>query len=172
MTEEWRPILETAGRYSVSSWGRVRGENVLRARTGRTRKQGILKLRTDRYGYEVVVLSVEGRPLYRTVHRLVCEAFHGPAPEGKPFACHRDGDNRNNTPDNLYWGSPEDNMQDALRHGTNRNASKTHCPRGHEYNEANTFRGSRGERRCRECAKLYQRELRAKRALDTTPETA
>ena len=121
--------------------------------------------------YKTVVLYVEGARRYRTVHRLVCEAFHGPPPEGKPLACHKDGDTLNNRADNLYWGSPEDNMQDALRHGTNRNASKTHCPRGHEYNEANTIRGARGERRCRECAKIYQREYKARKRLDTADET-
>jgi hypothetical protein len=41
---------------------------------------------------------------------------------------------------------------EALRGGIV-NASKTHCPRGHAYDEANTFRDRKGSRVCRECRK-------------------
>lgn len=54
------------------------------------------------------------------VHRLVCLAFHGIPPEGKPFACHKDGNPSHNVPDNLYWGSPADNQRDSVDHGTKR----------------------------------------------------
>lgn len=40
------------------------------------------------------------------------------------------------------------------------NAFKTCCPAGHEYDEANTYR-YRGQRFCRECAKLKARRRRA-----------
>ncbi len=46
-----------------------------------------------------------------------------------------------------------------------RHARKTHCPQGHEYNEANTRRSARNERSCRACARDYQRALRAKRRM-------
>jgi len=39
------------------------------------------------------------------VHRLVCEAFHGPAPEGKNIVLHLDEDATNNKPCNLRWGT-------------------------------------------------------------------
>lgn len=32
-----------------------------------------------------------------------------------------------------------------------KHARKTHCPRGHEYNETNTHRNAKNERRCRQC---------------------
>ena len=44
------------------------------------------------------------------VAQLVCEAFHGPAPEGKPYVLHRDENPRNNRPDNLYWGTQKENL--------------------------------------------------------------
>ena len=44
------------------------------------------------------------------VARLVCEAFHGPAPEGKPYVLHRDEDARNNRPENVYWGTQKENL--------------------------------------------------------------
>jgi hypothetical protein len=44
------------------------------------------------------------------VARLVCEAFHGPAPDGKPVCMHLDEDSRNNTPPNLRWGTQKENL--------------------------------------------------------------
>ena len=42
------------------------------------------------------------------------------------------------------------------------NARKTHCPRGHEYDEANTYlRPGRGSRHCRTCDREKRREQRA-----------
>ena len=44
------------------------------------------------------------------IHRAVCEAFHGPAPEGKPIVLHLDEDATNNRPENLRWGTQKENL--------------------------------------------------------------
>lgn len=44
------------------------------------------------------------------VARLICEAFHGAAPVGKPVCMHLDEDSRNNRPGNLAWGTQAENM--------------------------------------------------------------
>jgi hypothetical protein len=44
------------------------------------------------------------------VHRLVCEAFFGPAPEGKNVVIHLDEDATNNRPSNLKWGTQKENL--------------------------------------------------------------
>lgn len=44
------------------------------------------------------------------VARLVCEAFHGPAPADKPICMHLDEDSRNNRPENLAWGTQKENL--------------------------------------------------------------
>ena len=44
------------------------------------------------------------------VARLVCEAFHGPAPKDKPNCLHDDEDARNNRPENLKWGTQKENL--------------------------------------------------------------
>lgn len=44
------------------------------------------------------------------VHRLVCEAFHGPPPEGKVYVLHLDEDAHNNKPENLRWGTQKENL--------------------------------------------------------------
>lgn len=54
----------------------------------------------------------------RGVHRIVCEAFNGPAPVGCNTVRHLDDVKHNNVPDNLAWGTQADNMADAVRNGT------------------------------------------------------
>ena len=44
------------------------------------------------------------------MHRLICEAFHGPQPEGKPVVIHIDEDATNNRPENLRWGTQKENL--------------------------------------------------------------
>jgi len=44
------------------------------------------------------------------VARLVCEAFHGPAPSEKSVCMHLDENSRNNDPSNLQWGTQKENL--------------------------------------------------------------
>jgi len=52
------------------------------------------------------------------VNRLVCEAFHGPAPSPLHHAAHEDNDLNNNRPDNLRWATPKENVADQFAAGT------------------------------------------------------
>ncbi len=61
--------------------------------------------------------SPTGKQLKAYVHRMVCEAFHGPQPEGLEVR-HRDGNNFNNRSDNLCWGTRAENTEDKRKHGT------------------------------------------------------
>lgn len=45
----------------------------------------------------------------RKAHRLICEAFHGPCPNGME-CIHIDEDASNNKPTNLKWGTHKENM--------------------------------------------------------------
>jgi len=100
MTEEWRPIPSLPG-YEASSEGQIRhGHRILRGAV-------------DRYGYRY--FNVVGAKK-RKAHRLVCEAFHGPA-RGRQCA-HWDGDKSNNAPRNLRWATQAENAQDSVRLGT------------------------------------------------------
>lgn len=78
-----------------------------------------LKPRRDRYGYLLVNVwhAQSGKLQRRRVHAIVCEAFHGPRPEGLD-CCHNDGTRDNNVPSNLRWDTVSGNMADMLRLGT------------------------------------------------------
>lgn len=52
------------------------------------------------------------------LHRLICEAYHGPCPDGMECR-HLDGDRSNNKASNLSWGTKEENAADKENHGTN-----------------------------------------------------
>ena len=74
-------------------------------------------------GYLIVSLCEHGVDHKRYVHRLVCEAFHGPA-LGR-HTNHKDGAKRNNRPENLEWVTPLENNQHAIRTGFKPDASET-----------------------------------------------
>ena len=137
--EEWRPVEGWEEYYEVSSQGRVRRvKPAPGGRVGRVLRPN----RTSRYLQ--VALSRDGKPKTHYVHRLVCEAFHGPPPFQGAHVLHWDDDPKNNTPENLRWGTASENMYDSVRNGgyRNQNTGKTHCIRGHELP---------ADRRCRKC---------------------
>jgi hypothetical protein len=80
----------------------------------------ILKPSIKEDGYWRVAVWIDGRRQWRPVNRLVCLAFHGPAPLPDSMACHDDGRKDNNVPENIYWGTAKSNYEDAVRHGTAR----------------------------------------------------
>jgi hypothetical protein len=58
-------------------------------------------------------------------------------------------------PDHLYLGSQSDNMFDRVKAGTHMQASKTHCIRGHKFDQFRFKRGRVIMRRCNQCRKIY-----------------
>jgi hypothetical protein len=108
-------------------------------------------------GYGVV--SIAGRPW--RAHRALFEILAGPIPDGLGL----DHLCRNRccvNPDHL---EPVTTRENLMRGATlaARNAVKTHCPRGHAYDEANT-RQHNGRRFCRACESQRRREQRAEDA--------
>ena len=69
-------------------------------------------------GYHTIKVRHSGRngkPVTVRRHRLVLEAFHGPA-NGR-VARHLDGDPGHDHADNLAWGTQRENCGDTIRHG-------------------------------------------------------
>jgi hypothetical protein len=165
VTEIWRPVVGYDGLYEVSDFGQVRSIDRVVMRRNRwgefAHKYAGKPIHPDRStDYLRVKLSKDGIVRRASVHELVAAAFIGPKPAGLQI-CHNDGDSFNNCADNLRYGTPSENMLDSVGHGTHVAARKTHCPQGHPYDEANTWRAkTRNQRLCRACSRIRQRELR------------
>jgi len=77
----------------------------------------ILKSRRHPWGYHWFEFSVAGVRHCDFGHRLVMEAFVGPCPEGY-YVLHGDNTPSNNRLANLRYGTPTENCEDKLMHGT------------------------------------------------------
>lgn len=134
--ETWKPVNGYEDKYAVSSEGRVRSLD--RTITNKNGKQWfypgkILKpdiTQTNMTAYARVTLSKEHKTKRFSIHRLVAEAFHGPAPDDKPHVNHIDNNGSNNTPENLEWCSHSENMQHAQRQGRLYQSQSTGGKRG------------------------------------------
>ena len=109
--EEWRPI-ETHPGYSVSSEGRVR----------RDRDGYMMSCSLTRDGYLKTNLGKAHPKRTQRVHRLVCAAFHGPAPSHKHVAHHKNGDRADARAENVEWLTQHENVMghNRFKHGTKR----------------------------------------------------
>jgi hypothetical protein len=148
------------GRYSISNTGEVRSDlRVIERSDGKTQRvyPRNLKPAADRKGYLYVNLWRDNIGATCYIHQLVLRAFVGPCPDGQEIR-HLDGNSMNNRLDNLQYGTRSENFLDTVRHGTHRNAKKTHCPQGHPYDEANTYIGRKKNggyyRKCKECQRI------------------
>lgn len=124
--ETWKVIKE-APDYAVSDHGNVR--RIRPDRFGRLSGKNLATPNNDK-GYPNLNLHFGGRQHLRRVHRLVCEAFHGPAPEGMNEVRHLNGKPNDNRACNLAWGTASQNRQDTWDHGRERDklmVLKNHC---------------------------------------------
>lgn len=119
MTEIWKDIEGWEGSYQVSDCGRVRSlDRMVESSNGRFRRfEGqVLRLQTNTNGYLYIGLHGAGRHVGAAVHRLVLQAFGGPAPEGHECN-HKDGDKSNSRIENLEWSTKSDNQRHAYANG-------------------------------------------------------
>jgi hypothetical protein len=144
MTEQvdWRPatIGGEPWPYEVSSHGAVRRAT----RAGGTRPGHPIRAVVGTCRYPHVTLHAGGRRRTVTVHRLVAEAFLGPAPVGAEVN-HRDGDKMNASVRNLEYVTRSENMRHAFATGLNK---------PHGFNGARNGAAKLSERQARS---LYRR---------------
>lgn len=91
----------------------------------------------DKDGYRKYVL-IDDNGSRRYVRRcsMVCEAFHGPRPDGAVVR-HHDGTRQNDDPRNLSWADQKTNLADRIEHGT--------APRGERSVKARITTAQAGE---------------------------
>lgn len=108
-----------------------------------------------RGGYGKVRATVDGRRTLLGTHVVMFEHVHGPVPPDR-FVLHTCDNPPCCNPAHLYAGTPGDNMRDRSTRGraANQNTVKTHCLRGHPFDEDNTYNTRDGRRACRACARL------------------
>jgi hypothetical protein len=158
MTTEWRDIPGYEGLYQVSDEGAVM-----------SLADGQLLNLTTRAGYPAV--SLDGRT--HSVHRLVALTFHSESWFPGAEVCHNNGNPRDNAVSNLRWGTRRDNILDSVKHGTHANHRKTHCSRGHLFDDDNTnitinTRSGGPQRNCRTCNREAVRRRRAESKMAAT----
>lgn len=110
--EAWRSVPWNPERYAVSDLGRVRNVctgKILKQRRTTSKPNSPLHVtlyRTPEPGGGNCRKDTGSEWARKIVARLVLETFVGPAPEHY-VARHKDLDETNNTPSNLYWGEKD-----------------------------------------------------------------
>ena len=101
--------------------------------------------------------SIEGETV--AVHRHVWERVHGPIPDGMVLD-HQCRVRPCCNEDHIRLVTPKINAtENIVGVCWQLNAAKTHCSKGHPYNEANTYR-SKTQRQCRQCQRERLRRRR------------
>lgn len=103
----WLPVFGYEGVYEVSDTGLVR-----RCDRYHMEQRPPLRPAANHHGYLAVCLTRESKGRTVFVHKLVCEAFHGPRPAGMTIN-HRNGVKTDNRPSNLEYTAHEDNIRHA-----------------------------------------------------------
>jgi hypothetical protein len=101
--EIWKKINDFP--YYISNLGRIKNN-----------KNHIMKTRVLKGGYEGLTLYNTNEKKFKSVHRLVAEAFI-PNPENKETVNHKDGNKLNNLLENLEWNTQSENVKHAFDTG-------------------------------------------------------
>lgn len=102
--------------YKISDDGRLWSEKT----------QKFLKPHLDKYGYIIYTISIDGKPITMTAHKMVALAFI-PNPNNLPQINHKDENKINNKVENLEWCTSEYNNNYGSH---NQNMSETKKEKG------------------------------------------
>jgi hypothetical protein len=103
--------------YEVSTHGRVRSWKPIRNYAKSPIKPRLLKPTVDKDGYHKIVLFKNKKRFDFRVAVLVAETYISKRPKGCVLR-HLDGSKTNDYVRNLKWGTPQENSDDTLLHGT------------------------------------------------------
>jgi hypothetical protein len=106
------------------------------------------------YGRISVGSRADGTRRDLSAHVAAYLEFKGEIPEGMEID-HLCRNRACCNPDHLEAVPHKVNLRRAPTQPSTANATKTHCKRGHEYNEQNTWHDRRGKRQCRACRRKF-----------------
>lgn len=102
----------------------------------------------DHYGGRGITICKE----WRKFKNFYSDMGPKPTPEHSIDRINNDG---NYEPSNCRWTTTK--IQNYNRHTSNQNTNKTHCKNGHEFTEENTYIAPQGNRSCRICLRIYNK---------------
>lgn len=107
-------------------------------------------------------MQFKGRP--RPVSRIIAYICLGlDINNSRQKALHKCDNPSCFNPEHIYVGSDSHNIQDAYKRGRRKGycKTKTHCKRGHEYNDKNTYiRPDTGAKICKICSSHWKTETK------------
>jgi hypothetical protein len=129
MENEFFDIPGLAG-YQINRSGQILSlpKQLVNARGSFITKPKILKTITSYQGYKMINLTMGGKGLHFTIHRLLAITFI-PNPDNHPIINHIDGNKGNNDLANLEWCTHKHNSKHAIRIGMNRRANGVNAPK-------------------------------------------
>lgn len=139
----WKPVPGWESQYKVSFEGLV--WSIPRSHV----RGGLLKPVPRPSGYLYVCFYRDKKPVWRTVHSIVAEAFHGERPEGEEVRHYPDPDKLNNRADNLVYGTSGRNKLDLVEHGGHHGANKVNCVK---HGTPLEMKPDGSQRFCRKCS--------------------
>ncbi len=98
---------------------------------------------------------------YHTATRVVWELEYGPIPNGLNIR-HKCDNPSCVRIEHLELGTQADNVNDTVTRGHHKQKSQTHCAKGHEFTDDNTYR-SKYQRHCRTCQRKAVKDYRERK---------
>jgi len=115
----------------------------------------VWKGNTDKDGYGLIKVGEKNV----RAHRRMYELWYGVKLKSTEVIMHKCDNPPCFNPLHLAVGTMKENVADMDAKGRRVNAESavTHCPKGHEYTNVNTYVDPSGKRRCRACKKLERK---------------